>query len=67
MAHLKFLENNVILWFERCFSKQNSAIRLKSYILPSQIFCPPKNFWAGYATNSVKQLLRHAKIVLTEL
>jgi len=44
MPPLKFLENVVILCFERRFSKQNSVIRLKSYILP-----PPK-FWAGYAT-----------------
>jgi len=41
---LKFLENIVILSFERRFSKQNSVIRLKSNILP------PANFWAGYAT-----------------
>jgi len=40
----KFLENIVILCFERPFSKQNSVIRLKSNILP------PKNFWTGYAT-----------------
>ena len=40
----KFLENIVILCFERRFSKQNSVIRLKSNIL-----APPK-FWAGYAT-----------------
>ena len=42
----KFLENVVILCFER-FSKQNSVIRLKSNILP------PQNFWAGYATGLV--------------
>jgi len=42
----KFLENIVILCFERRFSKQNSVIRLKSNILP------PPNFWAGYATDS---------------
>jgi len=34
----KFLEKIVILCFERRFSKQNSVIRLKSNILPSQIF-----------------------------
>jgi len=34
---LKFLDNIVILCFERRFSKQNSVIRLKSNILP-----PPK-------------------------
>jgi len=39
----KFLENIVILCFERRFSKQNSVIRLKSNILA------PQNFWAGYA------------------
>jgi len=30
----KFLENVVILCFERCFSKQNSVIRLKSSTFP---------------------------------
>jgi len=39
----KFLENIVILCFERRFSKQNSVIRLKSNIFP-----PPKIF--GLAT-----------------
>jgi len=39
----KFLENKVILCFERRFFKQNSVIRLKSNILP-----PPPNF--GLAT-----------------
>jgi len=39
-----FLENIVILCFERRFSKPNSVIRVKSNILP------PQNFWAGYAT-----------------
>jgi len=34
----KFLENIVILCFERRFSKQNSVIRLKSNILPPQNF-----------------------------
>jgi len=33
----KFLENIVILWVERRFSKQNNAIRRKSNILPPQI------------------------------
>ena len=37
MAPPKFLEN-VILCFERRFSKQNSVIRLKSNILALQIF-----------------------------
>jgi len=46
-----FLENIVILCFERRFSEQNSVIRLKSSILDSpRIFWPPPNFWAGYAT-----------------
>ena len=45
----KFLENIVILCFEKRFSKQNSVIHLKSSILaPPKFF--PKNFWAGYAT-----------------
>jgi len=43
----KFLENIVILCFERRFSKQNSAIRRKSDIL-----VPPKKFFAGYATGA---------------
>jgi len=34
----KILENIVLLWFERRFSKQNSVIRLKSNILAPQIF-----------------------------
>ena len=45
----KFLENIVILCFDRRFLKQNSVIRLKSYTFALPIFCPP-NFWAGYAT-----------------
>jgi len=40
----KFLENIVILWFERRFSKQNSVIRLKSYILVTQNFLDPPKF-----------------------
>ena len=43
-GHPKFLENIVILYVERRFSKQNGVIRLKSNILP------PPNFCAGYAT-----------------
>jgi len=35
-----FLENIVILCFERRFSKQNSVIRLKSNIWPPQFFSP---------------------------
>jgi len=46
----QILENIVILCFVKCFSKQNSVIRLKSNILPPQFFCTPPNFWAGYAT-----------------
>jgi len=41
-----FLENIVILCFERRFSKQNSVIRLKSYIFPPNFFAPSPNFWA---------------------
>jgi len=53
----KFLENIVILFFERRFSKQNSLIRLKSNILPPPIFfAPPKIF--GLATS----LLWHAQM-----
>jgi len=40
----QFLENIVILCFEKRFSNQNSVIRLKSNTLA------PPNFWAGYAT-----------------
>jgi len=40
----RFIQNRVISCFERRFSKQNSAIRLKSCILS------PQNFGAGYAT-----------------
>jgi len=47
---LKFLENIVILCFERRFSKQNSVIRLKSSILARPNFLAPINFWAGYPT-----------------
>jgi len=36
----KVLENIVILFFERRFSKQNSVIRLKSNILPPKKFPP---------------------------
>ena len=38
MAHPKFLENIVILCFEKRFSKRNSVIRLKSNILAPQKF-----------------------------
>jgi len=39
----KFSENIVMLCFERCFSKQNSVIRLKASILPPpKFFAPPK-------------------------
>jgi len=46
----KFLENMVILCFERRFFKQNRVIRLKSNILAPLMFLPPQNFRAGYAT-----------------
>jgi len=43
MAPLKFVENIVILFLERRFSKQNSVIRRKSNILaPLKIFRPSK-------------------------
>ena len=48
----KFLENIVILCFEKRFSKQNRVIRLRSNILP------PTNFWAGYATDCKKRNLQ---------
>jgi len=44
----KIFENIVILRIKMRFSKQNSVIRLKSYILAP--LNPPTNFWAGYAT-----------------
>ena len=47
----KFSENIFILCFERRFSKQTSAIRLKSTILP------PPNFWGGYATGNMHLFL----------
>jgi len=51
MTSHKFLENIDILCFERCFSKQNSVIRLKSNILP------PPQFWPGYATARAKHAI----------
>jgi len=49
MATPKFLENIVILCFERRFSKQNRVSRLQSNILaPPKIFVPQKIF--GLAT-----------------
>jgi len=43
MAPHKLVENVVILCFERCFSKQNSVIRLKSSNLaPPKYLAPPK-------------------------
>ena len=53
---LIFLENMVILWLKRRFSKQNRVIRLKSNILAPKIFWPLPNFWAGYATGLRPQL-----------
>ena len=46
--HPKFLENMVILCFERRFAKQNSVIRRKSNILAPQTLTPKKSF--GLAT-----------------
>jgi len=54
----KILENIIILCFERRFSKQNSVIRLKPNILPTQNFLPPqKIFWAGYVTGNYQNIL----------
>jgi len=50
----KFLENIVILCFERRFSKQNSVFCLKANVLPPQFVCLPKNF--GLATTLVRTL-----------
>jgi len=50
MPSTKFLENTVILCFERRFSKQNSVIRLRSSILH-----PPKFLgWLRHCTKTVK-------------
>ena len=51
----KFLENIVILCFERRFSKQNSVIRLKSSILsPPNFLVPPKFLgWIRHCWESV--------------
>jgi len=47
----KFLEYSVILCFKWGHPKENTAASLKPKILPqSQIFWPPSNLWAGYAT-----------------
>jgi len=46
----KFLEDILILCFERQYPKQNSVIPLNSNICPPPTFLAPKNFWAGYAT-----------------
>jgi len=40
----KYLENIVILCFERRLSKQNSVIRVKSNILALPNFLPPQIF-----------------------
>jgi len=57
----KFLENLVILCFERRYPKQNIVIHLKSNILV------PPNFWAGYATVSAmeKAMFQHVHICPT--
>jgi len=46
----KFLENTVILCFERRFSKQNCCSPIIKHFGPPKIFWPLPNFWAGYAT-----------------
>jgi len=61
MALPKCLENIAILCFEGRFSKQNSAIRLKSNILPPQNFLTPPNFWAGYATGKKQRKMTFMK------
>jgi len=43
----KNLENIVILWFERRFSKQNSVIRLISKILPPKKILGRLHRWFG--------------------
>jgi len=43
----QFLENIVVLCFERRFAKENSVICLKSNI-------SPQNFLAGYATGRLR-------------
>ena len=58
MPPLKFLENIVILCFERPFSKQNSVIRLESNIVP------PLNFWA---TGTILSILLLISCLLTVL
>ena len=52
-----FLTYLVILCFERRHSKQNIVIRLKSNILASPNFWPPKNIWAGYVPDTVNTWL----------
>jgi len=51
------LENIVILWFERRFSKKNSVIRLKLNILA------PQNFWTGNATANSLDAEKAEKLV----
>ena len=41
----KCLENQVILYFKRRFSKQNNVIRLESNILTPKCFGPHQIFW----------------------
>jgi len=45
----KFLENKVILCFERRYPKQNSVFRRDLNISAPQIFFSPPNFCAAYA------------------
>jgi len=68
MPPKKFLENIVILCFERRFSRQNSVIRLKSNIWS------PKNFWHpqifGLATPLVISLTsanQHVQFIFMKL
>jgi len=55
MAPQKFLENIAILCFEMRFSKENSAIRLKSNIL-----APPK--FMGWLRHCVRPSLGFAVV-----
>ena len=62
----QFLENIVILCFERPYPKQNSVIRLKSNVSASpQFFCPPNIF--GLATllfEFTTTIIARCKVVL---
>jgi len=61
MPSTKFLENAVILGFEKryAYPKQNSVVRLKpNSLAPTKFFCFPPNFWARYTTTSHIALAR---------